>query len=501
MGAMRRRRLVLALVFLALLAGIAGLALIAAQRSARLRLAGQNREMERLVEESAVLTRAAETALDAEAFDLAAVAATPLVDGILQEFVGYEQLTRRGNRFRIERLATEFRPGHAVLRARADFDWRLGLYHGPIEVTYLAFARLSQGGECYLYFRVAELRTLAPWAILNRWLEPVLTLRMQRRLEIPDLRLPLGGPADPAGALAVERQVVGPAGGGVSSGGARVRVSVARPAWDLGGRRALVFVNPAQLGLVVERRAGRASPVPAAAAGPPAAVRLAVRLDFLADQLAGAVRGDRDLAIEVDRLPGVWRRRSRLLGVEFDNHLDLERLTGSLDVLDLELRPAAEGLSARLALAARLSGILQGELFGVAASVPFRAASRVEEVIPLRLEGTPAGLRLATDRETLVVPLELEAGILSQTVRFTYPLAIPWSELLAAVRVPDMLASSVAIPARVERGEVRARRTLPIQIDWRIELPAAADGLVRAWGEVAIGPPAATAAAAEGGGT
>jgi hypothetical protein len=489
MSGMRRRGPVAALVFLALLAGIVGLYLVGAQRSARLRLAGQSREMERLVEESAALTRAAETALDTEAFDLAAVATTPLVDGILQEFVGYEQLTRRGNRFRIERLATEFRTGHVVLRARADFDWRLGLYHGPIEVTYLAFARLSERGECYLYFRVAELRTLAPWAILNRWLEPVLTVRMQRRLEIPDLRLPLGGAAAPAAALAVERRISGAARAGASPGTARVRVSVPRPAWDLGGRRALVFVNPAQLGLVVERREGRASPAPAAAPGAPAAVSLAVRLDFLAAQLVSAVRGDSDLAVELDRLPRIWQRRSKLLGVEFDNHLDLERLSGSLDVLDLELRPMGEGLGARLSLAARLSGILRGQVFGVAASLPFRASSRVEEVLPLRIEGSPSGLRLATDRGTLAVPLELEAAILSQPVRFTYPLAIPWSELLAAVHIPDMLASNVAIPARVERGEVRARRTLPIQIDWRIALPTAADGLVRAWGEVAIGPP------------
>jgi hypothetical protein len=202
-----------------------------------------------------------------------------------------------------------------------------------------------------------------------------------------------------------------------------------------------------------------------------------------------AVRGDSDLAVELDRLPRIWQRRSKLLGVEFDNHLDLERLSGSLDVLDLELRPMGEGLGARLSLAARLSGILRGQVFGVAASLPFRASSRVEEVLPLRIEGSPSGLRLATDRGTLAVPLELEAAILSQPVRFTYPLAIPWSELLAAVHIPDMLASNVAIPARVERGEVRARRTLPIQIDWRIALPTAADGLVRAWGEVAIGPP------------
>ena len=406
-------------------------------------------------------------------FDLAVRAASPLVARLLAEFEGYEQVTRRGNRLRIGKGETRFRDGYAELRARADFDWRLGLYQGPVEATYLAFARLTPDGGCDLYFRVAEVRTLARLRFFNWYLQPILTHRMQQRLEIPNLRLPLGL-RHQAARPDVEKHV-----------GPGIEITVPDRPLGLGSRRVLPFITPDSVGVVVERR--RAEPAPAAAAAPPDEARadgveIAARLDFLSALLAEAAAPAEDLRLAVARIPRVWE--SRLLG--FDNHADVVRLTGALDLQDAGATLQGQTLHLEAALDGRFAGILEGKLLGVDFAVPFKVRPRGREVLPVRLVSDESGLTLVIERTDVVLPLDVEARVLRRRIQFRHQLKVPAAMLGRAVRLPGVAMTELEFPTRVERGETRASKPVPVAIAWETLPPQG--GVLRARGRVTIGP-------------
>jgi hypothetical protein len=407
-------------------------------------------------------------------FDLAVRAASPLVARLLAEFEGYEQVTRRGNRLRIGKGETRFRDGYAELRAHADFDWRLGLYRGPVEATYLAFARLTPDGGCDLYFRVAEVRTLARWGLFNWYLQPILTHRMQQRLEIPNLRLPLGLRRE-AARPNVEKQV-----------GPGIEIVVPDRPLGLGSRRVLPFITPESVGVVVERR-GRADPASAAAAAPPDEARadgveIAARVDFLSALLAEAAAPAEDLRLAVARIPRVWE--SRLLG--FDNHADVVRLAGALDLQDAGASLQGQTLRLEAALDGRFAGILEGRLLGVDFAVPFKVRPRGREVLPVRLVSEESGLTLVIERTDVVLPLDVEARVLRRRIRFRHQLKVPAAMLGRAVRLPGVAMTELEFPTLVERGEARATKPVPLAIAWETLPPEG--GLLRARGRVTIGP-------------
>jgi hypothetical protein len=408
-------------------------------------------------------------------FDLAVRAASPLVARLLAELEGYEQVTRRGNRFRIGKGETRFRDGHAELRASADFDWRLGLYRGPVEATYLAFARLTPDGGCDLYFRVAEVRTRARSRFFNWYLQPILTHRMQQRLEIPNVRLPLGLRHEVA-RPDVEKQV-----------GPGIEIIVPDRPLGLGSRRVLPFITPDSVGVVVERR-GREDP--AAAAGMdappdearPDGVEIAARVEFLSALLAEAVAPAEDLRLAVARIPRVWE--SRLLG--FDNHADVVRLAGALDLRDTSATLRGETLHLEAALDGRFAGMLEGKLLGVDFAVPFKVRPRGREVLPVRLVSEESGLTLVIERTDVELPLDVEARVLRRQVRFRHQLKVPAAMLGRAVRLPGLAMTELEFPRRVERGQVLASKPVPVAIAWETLPPRG--GLLRARGRVTIGP-------------
>jgi hypothetical protein len=450
---------------------------VEARRRAVAELAARERALQALVAGSRAASREAEELLQAGDYDFAAQVSSRLVGRVLAEFVGYEQETRRGNRFRVLSVEPRFHEGYAEVRARADFDWRYGLYHGPIAVRYLAFSRMSPGGGCHLYFRVAAVQTLAPWPLFNRWLAPFLTLRLQRNLAMPDLALPVG--------LAAGRVP----GSGREFAGERVRVTLAEREWSLGSRQVFALATPERLGLVVGRLPSAGPPPPARPLPATGDVALALRASLLAELLAAAVAPPDDARIAVGRVPRVWARRGRLLRREFDNHVDLARLDGSVDVVGcrLDLRP--EGLDLDLDLRARFVAQLEGSLFGVDFDLPLRLRSAVRERVPLRLEPTPGGLAVAIDRDEIAIPLDVETTVRGFPLHFRTTLPVRAAALGGALRLPDLVATRIALPRRVERGEVRATKTLVARFDGAVELPAALDRHLVVAGDVVLDAP------------
>ncbi len=464
-----RQWTIAALVLVLLTMGLA----IAARRSAQARLVERREVLARLVEEARASTTEAESRLASGAWDLVAEVPSGLVERVLQQFVGYRQRTRRGNVFVVRSLETTLHDGYAELRARADFDWRWGLYDGPVEATYYAFARVAGDGGCDLFFRVAEMKTLAPWPLFNRFLEPMLTYRLQRSLEIPNLRLPLGLARSAAGEGEWRRRF--------ASG---VEVAVPSRRVDLGPRRALPLLDRRRLGIVVERPASAAAP--AAAGGPGDGVdevRVAARLDFLSERLAQAVRPEDDFTVSVDRLRRVWGRRTRG-GTDFS--ADLVNLRGVVDVRDLRLGLGEAGLELDTAVHAVFSGQIEAAVLRIRHALPLRVESTLRERVPLRIVGENGGLGLQVELGELAIPLAVETRLSSLPLRYESVLAVPGETLARAVRLPALVLAELRFPTRVERGEIVETKRVPVEIEWTATVPSSPSGALEARGRVTL---------------
>lgn len=451
-------------------------------RSAR-ELSQRRAQVEALVAGSAAASERAAAGLTAGDYDAAAAVSARLLARVLDEFVGYRQVTRRGNRFRITSIESEFRHGFVELNAESDFTWRLGLYDGPIAARYLAFARVTPEGDCFLYFRLVSARPLGRWRLLNRLLEPIVSLRMQRSLEIPDFRLPLG----------LRREA---AAGDFAGEWRGVRVEVPARAWDLGMRRTLPFAEPERLGFLIEQGAqARRSEL---ASGETVGwldedVQIAVRLRLLSELLQRAVERPDDIKLEAGRVENVYRPAQALRRVLITERVDIAGLSGVIDLAEVDLEPIPAGLQISVDLAGHLSGRLEGALLGLGFSVPLRVETATRETLPLRITPVGSALTLTVDRETLVLPLEIEAQVRKTTLRFTRNLEIPTAALLSAANLPGLVASELRIPTFVDRGVVRETKVVPMVITWSVEAPATREGFLLARGRVLLGPEAVDA--------
>lgn len=397
-----------------------------------------------------------------------------VVERLLQEFVGYRQVTRRGNAFVVRSVATRFHDGYAELRATADFRWRGGLYDGPVEATYYAFSRVGSDGACDLFFRIAELRTLAPWPLFNRFLEPILTYRMQRSLGIPNLRLPLGLAGAPREAAAWSRRFAN-----------GLEVTVPARAIDLGPRRALPLLDERRLGVVVARPATlpRAAPEPMAPGGDATheEVEVAVRLDFLGERLARAVSPESDLRLSVERLERVWTRRTAG-GTEMS--ADLVNVRGTMDLRQLELEPMAGGWAIGAEVEAVFAGQVEVAVWSLRHAFPLRVTSTFRERLPLRVVFEPGSVSVQAEGRALSIPLEVEARVAALPVRVSTELDVPAESVARAARLPALVLTELRIPTQVERGRVLESKDVPLAIEWSAELPAAATAPLRARGRL-----------------
>ncbi len=443
------------------------------RRKAETSLAERRQVLERLVAEARASTGEGEARLSSGRWDLVAQVPSSVVERLLREFVGYRQRTRRGNEFVVRAIETRLHDGYAELRAIADFDWRLGLYDGPVEATYYAFARVTDEGGCDLFFRIAEMKTLAPWPLFNRFLEPILTRRMQRLLAIPNLRLPLGLARPPQGDGAWQHRF---------ANGLEVTVP-ARPL-DLGRRRVWPLLDTRRLGIVVERPA--ASPPPdeprdEVATSTAEEVEILVRLDFFSERLERAVEPENDLQISLPRLERVWTRRTRG-GREL--RADLAHLRGAIDLRRLRLATTTVGLELDTEVRAIFSGQLEASVLQIRHAIPLRVTSSFVERLPLRLVADSGVLTLQADARQLSIPLEIESRMPGLPLRFSTIIAVPGESVARAARMPALVLARLEIPTRVEGGQVLESKQVPVEIEWTAQLPASQSSPLRARGQI-----------------
>lgn len=465
---------------------VLGLAALGLHLWARHELAIERTETARLIEGARRTTAQATALLTSGRYDLAARASSALLARVLGELNGYEQVTRRGNHFRIEQIDVRMLDGYAELRARAAFDWRLGLYHGPVLATYLAFARSTPEGETTLHFRVAEVEPLAPWRLFNGWLAPLLTLRLERSLQVPEFRLPLslrlpGTESEDAGADEAPSRPRRPS-------RRNVRLSLGRT-WDLGGRRALPFVTPNELGVVLEAAQPSDPPDTELAATRSDEVEVAARVGLVAELLLRAFKTGGGASLEIARLPHVWSRQGSLARTVFDNQVDIERLRGTVEVARLEALSGKQSIAVSADLTGRFAGMLRGSLYGVSFTMPMALRSATRVTLPVRVRERDGGLAFELVSGSLSLPLDVATSVGGRELRFTYPLLLRSEVLDRSAQFPGLVVRTLRVPARVERGQILATRAVPLHVAWHVDLPDSASGFVRARGSVHLGEP------------
>jgi|CXWL01.1.fsa_nt_gi hypothetical protein len=496
---LRHRRSARLAALLSALVLLVGLGVAGGLRRARYQLAVHQAEIDDLRAGSIASNRAAEDLLASGRYELEVLFSTKLLTLAAHELVGYRQLTRKGNRFTINELALTVHDGWLELVAHADFDWRWGLYDGPIEVRYVAFAAIDDDGGCSLHFRVAEVKTLAQASFLRRWLGPILTLRMQNHLKLPDFQLPL--------AVGGKRDLDAKARG--SSPRQRPwRIRYAPRGWQLGAQNPQLLLNGDAFGLVVEhvdpllpnaiavavaREGQRLTTSPLGADD----VVIGMRFDRLSALLSQLFAPPDEVSIEIARLPiPLERHTSHLVGVEFARSLTLRDVVGAIDVRLAALRLAGDHVDVGASFEGRFAGIVEGSSYGVDFAVPVRVRPRLDEVVPLHFLDQQGDLGIFPEASSATIHLAVEAAVGGRQIAFDYPLELESSELVRPLLLRDMTSREVAVPTVVERGKIIASRPLDLAIHWSFELPTTPEDFVRIAGEVGLGE-AGTGAAHE----
>jgi hypothetical protein len=490
----RRRRWPLWASVLGAVALAAGLWVVLELAQVRVAMAEHQAEIERLRRESVASNRAAELLLAEGRHELVILASTRLLVAAARELGGYEQLTRKGNRFTIRDVDVHAEDGWLELVAQATFDWRWGLYDGPIEVRYLAFAGLQRDGSGVLHFRVADVRTLEHRRLFQSFLAPILTLRMQRQLRLPDLRLPLAvGGSEGGGEVAAGRANAQPR-------ERAVRLRYRPGGWQLGAQNPRLLLNPRAFGLVVETldpgRPNRLDVLPV----PPHArlldldplgekdVRIGVRFDRLAALLRALFAPEDEVDLEIAQLAvPLEKTTSRLLGVEFARSFTLRDLRGLIDVELERVFLAGDHAEVAASFHGRFAGVVEGSMVGVDFAVPIKLRPELRQTLPLRFVGDQGELGIFVAADELALDLDVEARVQGRTIAFRYPLALPAVSLLRPLRLADMAGASIAVPTRVERGEIVERRPLPYAIDWTFTVPLREEETLEARGRVRFG--------------
>lgn len=405
-------------------------------------------------------------------YQLAAVVPVSLVDQLLHQLEGYSQITSKGNTFEVDRVETRFDSGHVELKAYARFRWRLGFYDGPITVTYRGFARVDDLGRCHLDLRVIHVQPDHPLAGLNGWLSPLITLRLQNRLRIPHIELPINYHRE-LKVPAIREEVRG------------VAIELPQRAIAVQAPSAYVFCTSDAIGLVVPEAEGPGEYGLAALPLNGDRVTVAMKAAFLNDLLGSYVASDIDAVVTADRVPSVWRKTVRVFGKEYTNNVDIASINGHLDVTQAALQFNEQDMLLKVAIEAHMNGIVLANMLGISAQVPFTVATVTSQnMLPIEYDNDNRAFRINTD--DLSIPLDIQLDIGPRQISFGHTLRIDAAKLVGNVTLPELFNTHIKIPTRVEHRKIVAHKELELDVAWEVTLPQSNQGLIITVGDVRL---------------
>ena len=437
---MRRRRI----AFLAVLGlvGIAALFVFVTER----RIAAWNQELEHLQQTSIASNRDAQALLSSGLYDLRISISRAFLETLFTELKGFQSVTRRGNEITIRKVAADFRDGFLRLDAEVDLDSRF--FKGPVEASYLAFTSFREDGTCRLEFRVAEASPKGDWFLGRYWIEPWIVYKLQSRLKLPELELP----------LSLAREVKVPR---VEKKVSRFEIDVTVPQREirLTAGQPAVLVGPQGLVLLVGNIGFDDDPVRTGTPfdGPAWQgddLEIAVRFERLSELIQKVMEPPEDAFFHADRMEKVWYRKKRVLGIRVRNRADIEDFNGVLDIRNAWLAVEEGCMFMELDIEGQFEGRLQGRAYGLSLNAPFRAIPTLRDTLPVQVRTDDEGLILAYDQRELTIALEIETWLARRKIGFTWPLTLSSEKLLRPVRVPNWYHRKVDVPVKVARRKV-----------------------------------------------
>lgn len=481
------RRLVLGLVVMVILAG---LVLAVAFRIAERQLDARKAELAALEQQAKQSHAQAEAIVESGQYDLHVEIATSLVAELVQELVDYEQITTRGNRFVIRALQPEFSQGSIVLKAQGDFAWRFGFYHGKVEVIYHGYTQLNPNGECFIHLRVFDARALDTWSFFNRWLAPILTIRLQDKLKIPDLRLPLDY-SDRIELPRLRKEIPEH----------ETRITIPERDITLAAERPLLYATSEGVGLVIERidmiggRVSEPFPTPAdsmdgrrlrglaESARGDTDVVFSISHDLLVQMISWLTRPDEDVLIYIERIPGVWEKRGELFGKPYHYTADISHFSGYVDIFDAILVRSPQGLELEFGLRGEMHGTLSSSIAGIRLPTPFKVMPALHDSVPVTWNTQT--MELTFEDKTLDIDLRIETSIGSWAFQYDYPFHLDMGSYFQPVKIPAVVQTTMSIPTFVSKREIKRVKRIPLTVDWSMEAPQEHVGVYTFLGRVA----------------
>ncbi len=433
----------------------------------------QQRQLQLLQESAETSTLNTRALIQSGQFQLAAVIPAKLVASLLEQLEGYQQITSKGNRFAVNQVQSSFHDGYIELTAKAHFAWRFGFYDGPIDVVYRGYARVDELGQCHLHLRVVDARPHKTFPGLESWLSSLVRVRLQQKLKIPDIQLPIN----------YQKDLVLP----------DMQHTLKQMQVDLPGRTigidapaALAFTSSTSLGLVVPvtpNDSGMSQTVALPLDSPDIVIAMSAK--FLNDIIQAYVVPDHDVLVSSERVKDVWTKEMSFLGKEFKNHVDILSIDGYLDVNRSQLSFTPEDVTLAIAMDAYMNGFLEAEMMGMSATVPFSAQTDTAlEQLPMIYDSETRSFHIESGE--IEIPIHIEVPIGTRKIGFNYPLKFDLGQLAGEIQLPQVVTTQVKIPTQVERKSIVKTRSLTLDIQWQLDLPSSHLGFVVTTGRVTL---------------
>ena len=122
--------------------------------------------------------------------DFQVVVNRKVIETMFDSLAGFEAVSDKGPRIQLKSLTSSFREGFIFIEADAEFS--AFFYKGPVKATYYAFTQLLDDGQCRLAFRISEAKPVSKGLLSGAWLEWMIVAKLQSKLKLPELNLPLG---------------------------------------------------------------------------------------------------------------------------------------------------------------------------------------------------------------------------------------------------------------------------------------------------------------------
>lgn len=435
-------------------------------------------EIEALAEAARLSNKEAGDNFRFDQADLQVVVNRKVIETILTSLAGFEAVTKKGHRIKINNLTPSFREGFIFMEADAEFS--AFYYKGPVKATYYAFVRLLDDGTCRLAFRISGAKPANQGLLSGAWLESLIVAKMQSKLKLPELDLPLGIVQD-LEIPAVDKMV--------QDGQIRVRLPRRKVQLRVTGPQVLVTRD--YLGFYADKiklDTGDTPPNPATEGdGPvtsamrqeeeiPTGIRVSLRFSLLTEIMDHLTAPQQDIQIEAEHIRKVWEKQSKILGLKVNSRADLVDVVGYLDVTRAALRLEGQSLHLDLEARGQIDGGLKGKAYGLTLDRPFTVYPTLDDSLPIQIIYGESSLTLQPEPKDLDLVMQIETELVGHKVRFHHSIGFAAEELIQPVVIPHRFQKEVLVPTRLESKAVVATRPVPFKFRWQLNLPENSDG-------------------------